>query len=82
MHNLRVLSLLFTNNTGAVQGDTLGIMYPLSSISLSCNYNYNNSRVLILYNALDASAAPDIKSIEKSTSLWGGNSEISIGNTS
>lgn len=27
MHNLNVSSFFFTNNTGAPQGDTLGLMY-------------------------------------------------------
>lgn len=48
MHNLRVPSFFFQKNTGASKGDTLGLVYPLSSISFNYNFNSNNSGLLIL----------------------------------
>lgn len=82
MHSLRVQYFSFTEKIGAPQRDILGLMYLLSRIFLSYNINSTDSRVLILYGAFDFGAALGINSIERSTSLWGGNSRILVGNTS
>jgi len=82
MHNLKVPSFYFKNNTSVPQVDTLGLIFLLSIISLSCSFISTNSRVLIMYGALDVGVASNINSIEKFASLWGSNSGISIGNTS
>ena len=69
MHNLRVPSFFFTNNTSAPQGDTLGLMYPLSSISFNYDFNSTSSGVLIVYGAFDVGVTHGTNSMEKSTSL-------------
>lgn len=57
------------NSTEAPYGDTLGLIYPLSRNSCSCNFNSTNFWVLILYGAMDIGVAPDTNSNEKSRLL-------------
>lgn len=82
MHNLRLWSFFFIKNTIAPEGDTLFLMWSLSSISFNCNLRSTNSGVLILYGPFDVGVPPTSNSIENSTSLRGRKSEISTGNTS
>jgi len=77
-----VPSFFFKNNIGALQGDRVGLTYPLSRISFNCNFKSTNYRVLILNVAFDASASPGTNSMENSTSLCGGNYEIFAANRS
>ena len=81
MQNLRVPSLQ-KKKVVAPHSDTLGLMYPLSSISFNYNFNSNNYGVLILYGAFYASATPDTNLMVKSTYLWGEKSVIYDRNTS
>src|SRR6266487_4193360 len=82
MHNLILPSFFLTNNTGAPQGDTLGRMNFFSNNSSSCFFNSFNSDADIRYGAIDIVLVPGTKSIPNSTSLSGGKSYISSGNTS
>jgi hypothetical protein len=76
-HNLKVSSLLFKKITREPQCDTLGRIYPFFNNSSSCICNSFNYGVPILCGLLDTVVAPSTKSIEKSMSLFGGNSVIS-----
>ena len=82
MQSRMLPSFFFTNNTGAPQGETLGLMKPLSSSS--CNYAFNslNSAGAIRYGALEIGLEPGNRSIENSISLFGGNPDKFSGNTS
>src|SRR6266487_7073213 len=82
MHNLILPSFFLTNNTGAPHGDTLGRMNFFSSNSSNCFFNSFNSDADILYGAMDIGLVPGTRSTVNSTSLSGGTSEISSGNTS
>ncbi|MCI78398.1 hypothetical protein A2U01_0099668, partial [Trifolium medium] len=53
-----------------------------SSNSSNCFFNFFNSDADILYGAIDIGLVPGIKSMANSTSLSGGKSDISPGNTS
>ena len=81
--HIRMLpSFFFTNNTGAPQGQTLGLMKPLSSSSCSYSFNPLNLVGAIRYKALEIGLEPSNSSIEKFISLSGGNPDKSSGNTS
>lgn len=67
MPSLKLPSFFSTNNTIAPQGDKAGLMYPLSRISFSCNFNYTSSRILILYGAFDSRVSLGTNSIENYT---------------
>jgi len=82
MHSLRVPYFFFTKNIGAPQGDTLGLIYPLSNKSYICIVSSISSGVLILYKALEIGAESDMRSLEKSISLLGGRPSISSGKMS
>ena len=78
IHSLKVTSFLFTKKTGALQGDTLGHIYPFFNNSSSYICNSFNYGVPILYGVLYIGVAHGTKSIEKSMSLFGGNPGISL----
>ncbi|GKA44997.1 hypothetical protein Tco_0737793, partial [Tanacetum coccineum] len=71
MHILNDPSFFLTNKTGALQGEELGLMNPLSESSRNCS---DKTRAL-------QGAAPRIKSIWNSTGRAGGRPGKSSGNT-
>ena len=75
-------SFFFTNNTRAPQGETLGLINPLSEYS--CNYFFSSasSTGAIRYDALEIGVVPRMTSIENSRTRSGGNLGRSYGNTS
>src|ERR1044072_475250 len=75
-------SFFFTNNTGAPHGDTLGLTNFFSSKYSNWLFNSANSDADILYGAIEIGLVPGTRSIENSTSLFGGALGISSGNTS
>jgi len=68
-HNLLPPSFLFANNTGAPQGEVLGLIRPFPEYSSSCSFNIVNSVGAIRYGALEMGVAPGIMLIENSTTL-------------
>ena len=82
MHNLNDPSFFFTNNTGAPQGEVLGLMNPLSS--RSCNYAFSsfNSAGAIQYGDIDMGFVPGTSSMLNSTFLLGGKPSSSPRNIS
>ncbi|KAJ0715028.1 hypothetical protein HanPI659440_Chr13g0496361 [Helianthus annuus] len=75
-------SFFLTNNTGAPQGDTLGLMNPLSSRSWIWDINSCNSDGASRYGAFATGFAPGINSIPNSTFRSGGIPGKSSGKTS
>ena len=59
------------------QGKVLGPIRPLLEYSNSCSFNIANSVGAIRYSALEMGVVPGIMSIENSTTLSGGSSDIS-----
>ena len=82
MHSQMVLSFFFANRTGAPHGEVLGLMNPLSNNSCIWTLSYCNSIGVILYEVIEMGDVPGCNSIQKSTSLWGGNPGSSSGKTS
>ena len=81
MHILKFPSLFLMNKTCALQGDTLGRIYPLSSNSYNCILHFVNSGILIWYGARDTGVENDIRSMVKSKYHLGGNTDILSRNT-
>jgi len=77
MHNLKVPYLFFIKSTSALQGETLGGMYPFFNNSSNYICSSLNYGPLIVYGVLDIGVGPNIKSIEKYISLFGGKPSIS-----
>src|ERR1044072_5832662 len=82
IHSLIEPSFFLTNNTGAPYGETLGRINFFSSNSSNFFFNSDNSDADMRYGAIDTGLVPGIKSMAISTSLSGGNSLTSSGNTS
>ncbi|GKF46827.1 hypothetical protein Tco_0136629 [Tanacetum coccineum] len=81
MHILNDPSFFLTNKTGALQGEELGLMKPLSERSYSCSDNSFISDGASRYGARATDAAPGIKSTWNSTDRAGGRPDKSSGNT-
>ena len=81
MHILKVPSFFVTNKTGALQGYTLGRIYPLSSNSCNCILHFVNSGILIWYGARDTGVENDIRYMVKSKYRLGSNIDILSQNT-
>jgi hypothetical protein len=82
MHIRKEPSFFLTKIIGAPQGETLGLINPKSSISFNCICNSQSFGVVILYSVLEIGFAPGFSSMEKSSSLLGGNLDNSFGKTS
>ena len=82
MHSQRVLSFFFPNKTEAPHGEVLGLIKPLSSNSCIWTLSSCDSTGAILCGVIEMSDVPGCNSIQKSTSLYGGNPDISSGKTS
>ena len=82
MHNLNDPSFFFTNNTGAPQGEELGLMNPLSNRSCNCVFSFFNSAGAIRYRAMDIGFIPGMRSMLNYTFLSGGKLGSSPENTS
>ncbi|XXG55677.1 hypothetical protein AAC387_Pa03g3288 [Persea americana] len=83
------LSIIYAHSHGVIlllhrasQGDTLGLINPLSNKSCNWVFNSLSSAGAILDGALEITTVPSTNSIEKSISLTGGKSGISSGKTS
>ena len=74
--------ILLTNRTGVPQGETLGLIKPLSNNSSSWTFNYLSSIGTILYGVLEIGVVVGTKSIVNSTSLFGGKLDKSSRKTS
>ncbi|PHT46598.1 hypothetical protein CQW23_15756 [Capsicum baccatum] len=70
------------NRTGAPNGDTLGLMNPLSRKSFNYSFNSLSSAGAILYGGIEMGYVSKRKSISKSISLLGETLRRSSGNTS
>ena len=82
MHSRRVLSFFFANRTGAPHGEVLGLMNPLSSNSCIWTLSSCNSTGAILCGVIEVGDVPGCSSVQKSTSLYRGNTGSSSGKTS
>ena len=82
MHSQRVLSFFFANRIEAPHGEVLSLMNPLSSNSCSWTLSSCNSIGVILYGVIEMGKVPECNSIQKSTTLYGGNPSSSSGKTS
>ena len=82
MHSRRFLSFFFGNRTGAPHGEVLDLINPLSSNSCIWTLSSCNSTCAILCGFIEMGDVPGYSSIEKSTSLYGGNPSSSSGKTS
>ena len=81
MHSRRVLSFFFVNRTEAPHGELLGLLNPLSSNSCIWTSSSCNSTGVILCEVIEMGDVPRCNSIQKSTSLYGGNPNSSSGKT-
>ena len=68
MHILKLPSFFFTNNTGALHSDKLGLIKPLSVSSYNCCFNSFNLVGDKQYGALEMGVAPGTRSMPNSTS--------------
>jgi len=66
MHNLRIPSFLFTNNTEALYGDVVCQIYPFSNNSSSCVFSSLSSTGVIQYGALKMGVARSTESMQNS----------------
>ena len=82
MHSQRVLPFFFANRTRAPHGEVLGLMKPLPSNSCIWTLSSNNSIGAILCRVIEMGDVPGCNSMQKSTSLGGGNPDSSSGKTS
>ena len=82
MQSRRVLSFFFENNTGAPQGEVLGLIKPLSNNSSNWTLSSYNSVGTILCEVIEIGDVPGCNSIVKSIFLCEGNLDISSGKTS
>ena len=82
MYSQRVLSFFFANRTGAPHGEVLGLMKPLSNNSCIWTLSSGNSTGAILYGVIEMGDVLGCISIQKSTSLYGGNPDSSFEKTS
>nr|GFC32717.1 hypothetical protein [Tanacetum cinerariifolium] len=82
MHILNDQSFFLTNETGAPQGEELGLMKPLSKSSCNCFDNSFISDEANRYGAQATGVAPGIKSIWYSTGRAGGRPGKSLGKNS
>ena len=73
MHNRRVLSLFFANRTEVPYGEVFGLMKPLSNNSCIWTLSSYNSTGAILCEVIEMGDVLRCNSIQKSTSLYGGN---------
>ena len=82
MHSRRVLSFFFANKTGAPHGEVLGLINPLSNNS--CNWTLSSCYSIgdILCGVIEMGDVSRCNSIQKSTSLYGGNPGSSSEKTS
>ena len=82
MHSRRVLSFFFANRIGVPHGEVLGLMKPLPSNSCIWTLSSCNSTGAILCGAIEMGDVPGCSSMQKSTSLDGGNPGSSSRKTS
>ena len=82
MHSQRVLSFFFANRTEAPDGEVLGLMKPLSNNPCIWTLSSYNSTSAILCGVIEMGDIPRCNSIQKSTSLYGGNPDSSSEKTS
>ena len=82
MHSQRVLSFLFANRNGAPHGEVLSLMNPLSNNSCIWTLSSCNSTGAIICGVIEMGEVPGCNSIQKSTSLYGGNPGSSSGKSS
>jgi len=72
MHNFKVPSFFFVNNTGAPYGETVDLINPFCNNSSNWFFNSLSSVSAILYGAFEMGCTPRINSISKLISLLGG----------
>ena len=81
MHSRRVLSFFFANKTGEPHGEVLGLMKPLSNNSCIWTLSSYTSTDAIVCGVIKIGDVLRYNSIQKSTSLYGGNPGSSFGKT-
>ena len=73
MHSRRVLSFFFANKIGVPQGEVIGLMNPMSNNSYCWTLSSCTSTSAILCGVIEIYVVLGCDSMQKSTSLNGGN---------